>query len=159
MDHYKDSLSSSSVNEWCSDSETLRVLVDFLSFVSPYPYFSNFWFRLCLDAFGILIMLANSGLAAQCSKANNLRGKYQQKGKVFLIRKAGSLRRRWTCVQRPAPKILLSHDIFQRGKWWEESQWIIETGGWVLHHSPLHTDWLTPFSGVILPRCSTCRIL
>ena len=87
MEHYKDSLCSSSVNEWCSDSETFHILVDFLSFVSPYPYFSNFWFRFCLDAFGILIMLMNSGLAAQCTKANNFRGKYQQKGKVFYSEK------------------------------------------------------------------------
>ena len=74
-------------------------------------------------------MLQNSGLAAQCSKANNLRGKFQQKGKVFLIRKAGSLRRRWTCVQRPAPKILLSHDSFQRGKEGQYFQLIIEAKG------------------------------
>ena len=33
----------------------------------------------------------------------------------------------------------------------EESQWITEAGGWILHHSPLQEQWLALSSDVILP--------
>lgn len=39
-----------------------------------------------------------------------------QKKKAILIRKASNLGRRWTHVQRQTPKILLSHNNFQREK-------------------------------------------
>ena len=49
---------------------------------------------------------------------------------------------------------------FLKGKMegWEESQWVIRGGGWILHRSPLHADWLSLSSDVILPVWSACRI-
>ena len=47
---------------------------------------------------------------------------------------------------------------FLKGKKREESQWIIEAGGWILYPSPLCADWLTLSSDIILPVWSACRI-
>ena len=38
------------------------------------------------------------------------------------------------------------------------NQWIKE-GGWVLHYSPLHGNWLNFSSDVILPAWSACRVV
>lgn len=49
-----------------------------------------------------------------------------------LFRKASNLGRRWTLVQRPTGKVLLSHDIFKGKK--GETIWIIKVGGQILHY-------------------------
>ena len=66
--------------------------------------------------------------------------------KSALIRKVSNLRRRWIRVPGPTPKILLSHDSFQREKKvGRKNLWILKAGSWISHHSPLPADWLTLF--------------
>ena len=62
--------------------------------------------------------------------------------KVALIRKAGSLARRWTHVPRPTLNLLLSRRVFKEIKNGRISV-IIEAEGWVLYPSPFRADWLT----------------
>lgn len=84
--------------------------------------------------------------------------------KGVLIKKASNMGRQWTQLQRPNPKILLK--AFFNGKIWSRgwvfcvcvNQWIKE-GGWVLHYSPLHGNWLNFSSDVILPAWSACRVV
>ena len=75
-------------------------------------------------------------------------------GKGALI-KSWQTGRGWTQVWDHLPRLCTAMTAI-KGKGGEESQWIIEAGGWVLHSSPQSAGSLTLSSYVFLPMWTAC---